>query len=194
MMALSKFLVLLAIFLSANLGNAFISQVRPNHLIRFDASKSNPTIEPICVPTCEPTNERMKMNKQTTNQRLEWNAELSSVLSSKQEQQGCIELIKLIASAQSCGLCHGKKSEPGLLKQPVQYEIEIIRSSPAVDAFSQQALHSFQYANINHKQRFTGSARVPSSTICSFQYGLSSTLVQSLLVKSPVLGGALIKI
>jgi len=65
----------------------------------------------------------------------------------------------------------------------VQYKKEIIQSSPAVDAFSQQALHSFQYANINHKRRFSASARVPSSTICSFQYGLSSTLVQSLSVK-----------
>jgi hypothetical protein len=87
------------------------------------------------------------------------------------------------------GLCHGKKnqSEPGLLpRQPMQYKKEIIRSSPAVDAFSQQALHSFQYASINHKRLFSASARVPSSTICSFQYRLSSTLVQSLLVKVPV--------
>ena len=91
MMAHSKFLVLLAIFLSANLGNAFVSQAWPNHLIQFDALKSNPTIKPIRVPTCEPTNERMKTNKQTTNQRLEWNAKLSNVLSSNQEQQGCIQ-------------------------------------------------------------------------------------------------------
>jgi hypothetical protein len=63
------------------------------------------------------------------------------------------------------GLCHGKKSELRLLKQPVQYEKEIIRSSPAVDDFSQQALHSFQYASINHKQRFSASVRIPFSTI-----------------------------
>jgi hypothetical protein len=67
----------------------------------------------------------------------------------------------------------------------VQYEKEIIRSSPAVDAFSQQALHAFQYTSINHKRRFSASARVPSSTICLFQYGLSSTLVQPLSVKVP---------
>ncbi len=188
-MALSKFLVLLAIFLSASLGDAFVNQARLNHLIRFDASKSNPTIKPSRVPSRKPTSDQM--NDQTTNRRLEWNAELSNVLSSKRvkyslssrQDANLSSKTTVTQNTQSRGLCHGEKSEPGLLKQPVQYEREIIRSSPAVDAFSQQALHSFQYANINHKRQFTGSARVPSSTICSFQYGLSSTLVQSLLVK-----------
>ena len=57
------------------------------------------------------------------------------------------------ASTQLVGSCHDEKSESGLLlRQPVQYEKEIVQSSPAVDAFSQQALHSFQYANVNHKR------------------------------------------
>ncbi len=108
---------------------------RLNHLIRFDASISNQTNEPSHVPSCKSTNDRI--NGETTNRRLEWNVELSNVLSSKRSR----------------GLCHGEKSEPGLLpRQPVQYEKEIIQSSPAVDAFSQQVLHSFQYASINHKQ------------------------------------------
>ena len=68
-----------------------------------------------------------------------------------------------------------------LLKQPVQHEKVIIRSSPAVDAFSQQALHSFQYASINHKQRFSASVRIPFSTIWPF--GGLSCWVQSLAVK-----------
>jgi hypothetical protein len=64
MTALSKFLVLLAIFLLASLGDAFVNHARLNHLIRFDASKSNQTIKPSHVPTGEPTNEQMTMNNQ----------------------------------------------------------------------------------------------------------------------------------
>ena len=48
------------------------------------------------------------------------------------------------------------------------------------------ALHSFQYASINRKRRFSASARIPSSTICLFQYGLSSTMVQSIVVQVSV--------
>jgi hypothetical protein len=52
-----------------------------------------------------------------------------------------------LENTQPCGLCHNNKSELGLLlRQPVQYEEEIIQSSPAVNAISQQALHSIQYA------------------------------------------------
>jgi len=57
MTALLKFLVLLAIFLSASLGDAFVNHARLNHLIRFDASMSDPTNEPSREPNCEPTNE-----------------------------------------------------------------------------------------------------------------------------------------
>ncbi len=78
MTALSKFLVLLAIFLSASLGNAFLNHAQLDHLIRFLESMSKPTNE----PTVEPTNDRM-VNDQTTNQRLEWDAELPNILSPK---------------------------------------------------------------------------------------------------------------
>jgi hypothetical protein len=65
-----------------------------------------------------------------------------------------------LTNSQPCGLCHNNKSEPGLLsRQPVQYEEEIIQSSPDVNASSQQTLHSIQYASANDKQRIT-SARV----------------------------------
>ncbi len=61
MMALSKFLVLLGIFLLANLGNAFIilrlvsgrKQNWVNHLIEFEEPINKVTHE----PTCKPTNE-----------------------------------------------------------------------------------------------------------------------------------------
>ncbi len=46
MTALSKFLVLLAIFLSASLGDAFLNHARLNHLIQFEESMSKSTVEP----------------------------------------------------------------------------------------------------------------------------------------------------
>jgi hypothetical protein len=61
MTALFKFLVLLAIFLLANLGDAFTNPssaaenlVRANHLVQFEESMSKPTNEPCCKPNTEP--------------------------------------------------------------------------------------------------------------------------------------------
>ena len=94
MTALSKFLVLLAIFLSTSLGDAFINLspvagnlVQVNHLIRFDESMSNPKNKPSREPSCEPTNDSM-VNDQITNQRLEWDAELPNILSPKRGKYG----------------------------------------------------------------------------------------------------------
>jgi hypothetical protein len=89
MPVLLKFLVLLASFHSGSYAHAFTSLspvagnlVRVNHLIRFDESMSNPKNKPSREPTCEPTNDPM-VNDQTTNQRLEWDAELPNILSPK---------------------------------------------------------------------------------------------------------------
>jgi hypothetical protein len=89
MPAFLKFLVLLAIFLSASHSNAFTSlssvagnQVWVNHLTRLQQPMRGPTNKPSREPRCEPTNDRM-FNNQTTNQRLEWDAELSNILSPK---------------------------------------------------------------------------------------------------------------
>jgi hypothetical protein len=67
MPALSKFLILLAMFLLASYAHAFTSlspfagnQARVNHLIRFEKSMSDPTNEPSCEPIREPTNNRKK--------------------------------------------------------------------------------------------------------------------------------------
>ena len=64
--ALSKFLVLLAIFLLENLGDAFINLssaagnlAQENHLIQFVESISKPTIEPSSEPACKLTNDQM---------------------------------------------------------------------------------------------------------------------------------------
>jgi hypothetical protein len=91
MTALSKFLVLLAIFLLAKLGDAFINLssaagylVRVNHLIQFVESMRKPTNEPSIEPACKPTNDQM--NDQTSNekiQQLEQDALLPDNLSSK---------------------------------------------------------------------------------------------------------------
>jgi hypothetical protein len=89
MSALLKFLVPLAIFLLPSNANAFTSlssvagnQVRVNHLTRLQQPMSDPTNEPSREPTCEPTNDPM-VNDQTSNQRLEWDAELLNILSPK---------------------------------------------------------------------------------------------------------------
>ena len=62
MPALSKFLVLLALFLSASYSNAFVSlslvagnQVRVNHLTRLQQPMSDPTNEPSREPIRELT-------------------------------------------------------------------------------------------------------------------------------------------
>ena len=79
MPALSKFLVLLALVLLAGHANAFISlssvagkQVRINHLTH--------------VPSCKPTSDQIY--DQSTNQRLEWDAELPNILSPKRGKYG----------------------------------------------------------------------------------------------------------
>ncbi len=59
------------------------NQVWVNHLTRLQQPMSDPTNEPSRKPRCESTNDRM-FNDQTTNQRLEWDAELPNVLSQKQ--------------------------------------------------------------------------------------------------------------
>jgi len=72
MTAHSKFLILLAIFLSASYAHAFTSlspvgnQVRVNHLIQFQQPMRDPTNEPSREPIREPTNDRI--NDQTTHE------------------------------------------------------------------------------------------------------------------------------
>jgi hypothetical protein len=115
MAALSKFLVLLAIFLLANLGDAFINLssatgnlVRVNHLIWLQQPMSDPMNEPSREPIRKPT------------EQMDLDAELPNNLSPKvtwvrySEQRQDAELpSKIIDSTdtQFCGLCQDKKSE-----------------------------------------------------------------------------------
>jgi hypothetical protein len=116
MPALSKFLVLLAIFLLARHANAFTclspiarNQVQGNHFIQFEEPMSNPTNEPIREPNGEPI------------KRMDLDAELPTNLSQKKswvayrEPKQDAELPSKITDStntQTCGLCHNKTSEP----------------------------------------------------------------------------------
>jgi hypothetical protein len=55
MTALSKFLVLLALFLLASHANLFTSLSSVNYLIRLQQPMSDATNEPSCKPICKPT-------------------------------------------------------------------------------------------------------------------------------------------
>jgi hypothetical protein len=88
MPALSKFLVLLALILSAS--NAFTSlsyvagnQVRINHLTRLQQPMSNPTNKPSCEPIREPT-KRMDLNALLPNNLSQIN---NAVLSNHSKQR-----------------------------------------------------------------------------------------------------------
>ena len=116
MTALSKFLVLLVIFLLANLGDAFINlssaagnPVRVNHLIQLKQPMSDPMNEPSRKSIREPT-KRMDLYVVLPNN---LSPKKTRVVDSKQKQGA--ELPSKIASTQSRGLCHNKKSERVLL-------------------------------------------------------------------------------
>ena len=83
MTALSKFLLLLAIFLSEGYANAFLilskvarNQVQVNYLSRLKGTNKPKSIN---------------LNGQPANQRLEWDAELPNILSSKQGKYSLLQ-------------------------------------------------------------------------------------------------------
>ncbi len=98
---MAKFLVPLTIFLLASHVHALTSlssvagnQVRINHLTRLQQQMSVPTSEPSCESACKPTNDQM-VNNQTTNQRLEWGAELPNILSQKRAKYSLSQTISI---------------------------------------------------------------------------------------------------
>jgi hypothetical protein len=120
MTALSKFFVLLALFLLASHPNALSlvsgNQVWVIHLIQLWQPLSNPTNEPSREPIGEPA------------KRMDLDAELPNNLSSQQvkyslSQKQDAELPSKITDTQNTqtfGLCHNKKSEPeSLAEQPI---------------------------------------------------------------------------
>jgi hypothetical protein len=183
MTALSKFLVLLAIFLSASSGDAFVNHAQLNHLFRFDAPKSNPTNKPSCIPSYEST--RNQMNDQTTKQGLEWNAELSNVLSSNRVKYSLL-------SRQDATFPSKTTVTQNTLSERVTF-----RASVVDDEIQTQSLYS-QNTQIpigkgQHKE-VSRSARVPFSTIYPFgglsticPFGGLSCMVHSHAVKVPAI-------
>jgi hypothetical protein len=90
MPALSKFLVLLALVLSASHANVFASlssvagnQIQINHLTQLQQPISNPTNEPSRKPICEPT-KRMDLDAVLSNNLSQIN---NAVLSNRSNQQ-----------------------------------------------------------------------------------------------------------
>jgi hypothetical protein len=107
MMACSKFLVLLALFLSTSRAHALSlvagNQVRVNHLIQLNQPMSNPIHKPSCNPFCKPT------------KKTDLDAKLPNNLSSKKTQVAYSEpkqdaelpsKITDSINTQICGLCH----------------------------------------------------------------------------------------
>jgi hypothetical protein len=148
MTALSKFPVLLALFLSTSHANALSSvagnQVWVIHLIRLQQPMSNSTNEPSCEPIL-PNNLSPK-NTQVAYSEPKQDAELPSKITDstitqphglchgkKSELESLAEQpvaatnsfqntlpAALDLSASSCGLCHGKKSElESLAEKPI---------------------------------------------------------------------------
>ena len=203
MPALSKFLVLLALVLSASHANAFTSlswvagnQVRINHLTRLQQPMSDPTNEPSREPIREPT-KRMDLNALLPNNLSQIN---NAVLSnhSKQrvsfaDQPGIDEEINnpTAASDSSKNQWH--------MPTPINLESSGLRRSSRTEVLARRGL---VYSNTtlmdqdegmtkpqnthlrSASQRSFSSVRVPFSTICPL--GGLSCWVQSLAVKVQV--------
>jgi hypothetical protein len=123
MPALLKFLVLIAIFLSASHANAFTSlspvagnQVQVKQWFQF--------VEPISKPTNEPTGEPTKTSR-VANRETKQDAELPSKLTDS-------------TNTQTRGLCHGKKSKPKSLADWPSIDDEIDHSIAASDSSKNQ--------------------------------------------------------
>jgi hypothetical protein len=188
MTALSKFLVLLVIFLSASLGDAFVNHARLNHLIRFDASMSNPTNETSCFPSCKPT-KRIDLDAVLPNNLSQINNVVLSNHSNQREfvgdQPGIDEEINYPIAASdsfqptpinldSSGLCCSSRTEV-LNRRGLVYSDTTLMDHD-------QPLTSPQTAHLHSaSQQSFSSARVLFSTICPF--GGLSCWVQSLVVK-----------
>ncbi len=115
MTALSKFLVLLALFLSASHANAFTSlslvagnQVQVNHLILLQQPMSYPTNKPSIKPTSEPT-KRTDLDAELPNNLL---PQKTQVAYSEPKQDAELPTKNTDSTnTQMRGLCHDKKSE-----------------------------------------------------------------------------------
>ncbi len=123
-MALSKFLVQLAPFLSESHANAFTclslvagNQVQVNHLIQFQQPMSNPTNKPSCKPNGKSI-KQMDLDAELPNNLLPQKTLLAY---SEPKQDAELPSKNTVSTnTQTCGLCHNRKSEPeSLVEQPI---------------------------------------------------------------------------
>ena len=194
MPALSKFLVLLALILSASHANAFTSlswvagnQVQINHLTRLQQPMSDPTNEPIREPT-----KRMDLNALLSNNLSQIN---NAVLSNHSNQQESLADQPGIDEEINYPIAASDSSQP----KPINLESSGLRRSSRTEVLARRGL---VYSNTtlmdqdegmtkpqnahlrSASQRSFSSVRVPFSTICPF--GGLSCWVQSLAVKVQV--------
>jgi hypothetical protein len=208
MPALSKFLVLLAIFLLARHANVCTclspiarNQVQGNHFIQFEESMSNPTNKPSCKPIRDPT------------KHMDLDAELPNNLSPKKSQVAYSEpkqdaelpsKITDLTNTQMHGLCHDKKSEPESfadkpgIEQEINYPIAPANDNSQI--WQMPTTINLDYSGLSHATTMTNqnahlhlasprsfsSARVPFPTIRSNLISGLTSWVQSLAVKVQV--------
>ena len=188
MPALSKFLVLLALVLSASHANAFTSlsyvagnQVRINHLTRLQQPMSNPTNEPSCEPIREPT-KQMDLNALLPNNLSQINNAVLSYHSKQRvsfaDQPGIDEEINNPTAASD-----SSKNQWHNMPTPINLESSGLRRSSRTEVLARRGL---VYSNTtlmdqdegttkpqnahlrSASQQSFSSARVPFSNICPF--------------------------
>jgi hypothetical protein len=189
MPALSKFLVLWALVLSASHANAFTSlssvagkHVWINHLTQLQQAMSNSTNEPSREPISEPT-KRMDLNAVLPNNLTQLN---NAVLSNHSNQQESLANQPGIDEEINYPIAASNSSQP----TPINLDSSGLRRSSRTEVLNRCGLV------MDHDERLTSpltthlrsasqqsfsSARVPFSNICPF--GGLSCGVQSLAVK-----------
>jgi hypothetical protein len=172
MPALLNFLVLLANFLLASNADAFTSlspaagnQVQENQWSQFVEPMSKPTNKPNREPT-----KRMDLDAELPNNLSQIN---NAVLSNHSNQQESLA------------------DQPGI-DEEIDHPIATINSSQTTPinldssglrrSTTMTNQHSTAHLHSASPQSFSSACK-PISTICSFQYRLSSSMVQSLAVK-----------
>ncbi len=148
MTALSKFLMLLALFLLASHANVFTSlslgagnHVRVNYLIQLQKPMSNPTNEQSHKPIPKPT-KWMDLNADPTNlsQKKSWVA-----YSEPKQDAELPSKITDLTSNQMCGLCQDKKirarfaDKPGI-EQEINHPIDPVNDIPKFGKCQHQSI------------------------------------------------------
>ena len=182
MPALSKFLVLLALILSASHANAFTSlssvagnQVRINHLTRLQQRISDPTNEPSREPIREPT-KRMDLDAVLSNNLSQIN---NAVLSNHSNQQESLADQPGIDEEINYPIAVYNSSQP----TPINLDSSGLRRSSRTEVLNRRGLVYSDTTLMDHDERPTSpqtahlrlasqrsfsSARLPFPSVCPF--------------------------